>query len=115
MTSTEQTWAERVAAWRESGLTSEGFSKGRGFKGNALRNWAWRMGLTKRRRPKPTVRLARVVRPPPPGTTARIRGGGDDAGMALEVGTARIVVRAGFDRATLAALLDVLSEQGGPR
>jgi len=62
MTATQQKWAERIAAWRESGLTSEKFCEGRDFSANGLRHWAYKLGQTKQRRPKATVPIARVVR-----------------------------------------------------
>ena len=65
MTATEQKWAERVEGWRESGVTSEEYSDGRGFSANGLRHWAYKLGKSKRRRPKvemPDVRIVRVVR-----------------------------------------------------
>lgn len=57
--------AERIDSWRESGLTSEQYSDGRGFSANGLRHWAYKLGKTERRRPMvqvPEVRSLRVVR-----------------------------------------------------
>lgn len=118
MTATEQKWTERVSGWRESGLTSEKFSEGRDFSANGLRHWAYKLGQTKRRRRKPTMRIARVVRATGAPTAAKAATNGPapvDATMVVELGGARVVVRPGFDRATLAALLDVLATHGGAR
>ena len=52
------------------------------------------------------MRIARVLRvaaPVPPSC---------DPTISVEVGAARVVVRAGFDRATLNAVLDVLAARG---
>jgi hypothetical protein len=38
-----------------------------------------------------------------------------EAPITVEVGRARIVVQRGFDRATLAAVIDVVAERGGAR
>ena len=113
MTATEEKWAERVSGWRESGLTSEKFCEGREFSANGLRHWAYKLGKTKRRRREPEVRIARVVRAPAPAKTTASRPGPVDTSVVVEFGEARVVVRAGFDRATLAALLDVIAARGG--
>jgi hypothetical protein len=102
-------WARRVAEWRASGLASTAFCEGREFSAGGLRHWAHR--LTKMPTPttrsskalKPRMRIARVLRvaaPVPPSC---------DPTISVEVGAARVVVRAGFDRATLNAVLDVLA------
>jgi hypothetical protein len=119
MTATEQKWAERIAAWRESGLTSEKFSEGREFSAHGLRQWAYRLGLTERRRRKPKVRIARVVRAAAPAPTDAKEITRDpvpaQAPLIVEFDGARVVVRPGFDRATLAVLLEVLVARGGAR
>jgi len=149
MTASEQKWAERIEGWRESGLTSEQFSKGREFRASVLRNWAYKLGRTTRRRPRdetPELRIVRVVRrtvetpttagppmptkarapvlatsavaapasAPAPATTASAHSNGDSS-LGIDVGAVHVVVRPGFDRGTLVALLDVLAVQGGGR
>lgn len=118
MTATQQKWAERIAAWRESELTSEQFCEGREFSANGLRHWAYKLGQTKQRRRKPTIPIARVERAAAlaptaakPITSAIVA----DGSLTVELGGARIVVRPGFDRATLTAVLDVFSSRGGAR
>jgi hypothetical protein len=162
MTATEQKWAERVESWRESGLTSEQYSDGRGFSANGLRHWAYKLGKTERRRPTvevPEVRIVRVVRataeagpvaevpalaatptaipakmptparaaplaaarpeaataPTPASMAASSAPTHADPSLGIEVGPVRVVVRPGFDRATLVAVLDVLAAHGGTR
>jgi hypothetical protein len=115
MTATQEKWAERIAAWRESGLTSEKFCEGREFSANGLRLWAYKLGQTKRRQRRPKVPIARVVRAPAPKEPTGNTPEPVDSPIAVELGGARLVVRRGFDRATLAALMDVLAERGGAR
>jgi len=137
---TEEVWAQRVAAWRASGLSSEAFSRGREFTAGGLRHWAYllrrrgvrRTAITgaKPRAAKPArIRLARVAlaRSAARGATdaTPLAGGPATAaptrmaapassGVALEVGRVRLVLEPGFDRGTLASALAVL-EAGGPR
>jgi len=118
MTGTQQKWAERIAAWRESGLTSEKFCEGREFSANGLRHWAYKLGQTKRRRRDLTIPIARVLpaaAAPAPAKTVTNETVLVDSPIVVEVGRARIVVRAGFDRATLAAVVELLSAGGGAR
>lgn len=88
-------WAERVRAWQESGQTAPAFAEGKGFSAKLLR-W-WGSELARRARKKPRVRMALVVRPPPPITP-----------LTVAIGAARIEVRAGFDRALLRDVVDAL-------
>lgn len=157
MTATEQKWIERVEGWQESGLTSEQFSAGRGFSANGLRHWAYKLGKTRRRKPRSEaadLRIVRVVRtasespktedgPEPstepaevvtkaPPTTAALPAPAEASTapapappprapshgappLEIEVGVVRVVVRPGFDRATLMTVLEVLAARGGTR
>jgi hypothetical protein len=117
----ERIWAERVAEWRASGLSSEAFSRGREFTGGGLRHWAY---LLRRRRARPApsvekappmksaaVRLARVtVAAPPVAAVAAPATAG--SGVVLEVGAVRLLLSPRFDRETLAAALAVLADEG---
>jgi hypothetical protein len=105
MTETESTWAARVSEWRTSGQTAPAFCKGKGFSPGGLRYWASRLGKGDQREPKPRVRLARVVGTTPPAVST-------ETPILIELGTARLGVRRGFDPETLRAVLDVL---GGGR
>jgi hypothetical protein len=96
-----------VGAWRASGHRSEDFCAGQGFSPALLRHWAWRLGLTRRRGgdrgTRAPVPLARVVRP-----NALERAGRERDTIRIDIGRARIEVRAGVDVATLAAVVAVL-------
>jgi hypothetical protein len=99
---TEAKWRGRVAEWRGSGMTAEQFAAGRGFEGSTLRFWASRLrhvvdgGSSA---PGPAVAMARVVR------TAAAR---PDAGVAVVVGSARVLLSAGFDAEVLREVVAAL-------
>lgn len=93
---TTETWAQRVAEWRASGQTADEFAAGRGFAGSTLRWWSSRLG-------RQTPSFVRVV-----AASDGPRGAGS---IELEVGKVRVHVRAGFDRALLAEVLEVLREE----
>jgi hypothetical protein len=119
-TATEQKWAERVQAWRESGLTAREFSTGRDFSAGGLRHWAYRLkrggtaasaastpATTPRRKVPQGVRVARVERISAP----------TSATLMVEIGPARLHVPARVDRptlrATIAALVEATTRGGG--
>ncbi len=106
----QETWAKRVSEWRSSGLTSTAYCEGKPFTAGGLRHWAHR--LSHGRQQEASVRVARVVR------VSELRSSSPDErrspvvvvpDVVVEIGTARIAVRTGFDRGTLAAVLDVLT------
>jgi hypothetical protein len=103
MTENESKWAARVEAWRASGETAPVFCKGKGFSPGGLRYWASRLGLGGQGVPGKPVRVARVVRAPAPAA---------ETPLVIEVGSARVGVRRGFDPEALRAVLEVL---GGRR
>lgn len=132
MTQTETKWEERVRGWRESGRTAESFAEGQGFEASTLRYWASRLKSKKAvgasstsgvapavslREPE-SVHLVRVR--PTRARSSHTRGGRSmpvaspesNAAMVIVLGAARIEVRAGFDRALLGELVEVL---GGAR
>ena len=122
MEDTTAVWSERVSEWRASGKSSTAFCKGKTFTAGGLRYWASRLKETPPRGPssKPAVRLARVVRTSSPERDDARAGGrpaagalAPDATLVVEVHGARVSVRPGFDRSTLAAVLDVLATRGG--
>jgi hypothetical protein len=105
-----------VAAWRASGQTSTAFCEGKAFTAGGLRHWAH--VLRKRetqavRASSPTVRIARVLRPRrspvSPPVVSRVE---TTEPVTIELGGARIAVGRGFDRATLAAVIEVLATGG---
>ena len=96
-------WAERVRAWRSSGLTSKEFCRGRGFTAQTLLWWSCQLSRKKNRGPKTgkgQVALARVV--------SSAATAGTRAAIRIEVGGARLDVAAGADRDTLSMVLDAL-------
>ena len=119
-------WSKRVSEWRTSGLSSRAFCEDKPFSAGGLRYWAHRL----REEPEgvrlePSVRMARVVRTPErmrPTRHARLplvsgvaSAPAAEPSLVIELGEARVGVRPGFDRATLAAVLDVLAVTGGGR
>jgi hypothetical protein len=95
-----------VRAWRESGLSAEEFAKPSGYRPKTLQWWASelarRSSPSRRRRSKPTVAMARVIRPAKHVEEA----------IAIRVGGAVIAVRRGFDAQLLR---DVMSALGSGR
>jgi len=135
---TEKIWAQRVAAWRASGQSSEVFSRGRDFTAGGLRHWAYRLrrrrgsppgagageakpqaAVTTRARQTAPLRLARVTVARPAAAAAPGRDGvarpTPASGVTLEVGAVRVTLAPRFDRETLAAVLAVLDTTGGAR
>ena len=101
-----------MAAWRASGESAQKFAEGRDYTVHMLRYWARRIAEEAAASSEPSIRLARVVRAPAeaaalPSATTRPPVG---AALVLEVGGARVQVPAGFERATLRAVLEVLRE-----
>lgn len=122
MTGKAKLWRKRVREWRASGLTSEQFSEGRGFRAGLLRNWAFRLGESQPRKVlTPELRMARVVPTAAPRAAAAVEPAGgtsvsdiasEAAALVVELGQARVSVRPGFDRAALAAVLEVIAQAG---
>ena len=105
-------WMERVTGWKSSGLTSERYCEGKPFTPGGLRHWAYRLRQTKARKPTAlAVRIAKVV---PRAVPVPVQAEPQRSPEALfvEVGAVRVAVRPGFDRATLAAVVDVLAARG---
>lgn len=105
-----EVWARRVAEWRASGKTSAAFAAGQPFTGSGLRHWAHR--LSKEPRPPRRLRVVRVERRP---RAAERAAPSADASLVVELGPARVVVRPGFDRTLLAAVLEVALAAAGGR
>jgi hypothetical protein len=110
-------WRERIADWRASGLSAVKFAEMRGY--SAQQVWKWAAKLRK----KDTARaaeeagparadsdaphslpFARVLRTSKPESGERPRM--PTGAMAVEFGGIRLEVPAGFDRGTLAMVLD---------
>jgi hypothetical protein len=101
-----EVWAQRVAEWRASGLSSPAYCAGKDFTAGGLRHWAHRLAHGEGARSR--VRLAKVVRVRRRRQEARPAPGAGAPDLVVEVGAARIAVRVGYDRATLATVLDEL-------
>jgi hypothetical protein len=121
---TQAIWTERVAGWKASGQTSRKYSEGKPFSASGLRYWSSRLRREQSHRPTPpTVRIAKVEvdgRASRPGRVLRkesITPAAEPVGeaLAVEFGGVRLAIRPGFDRGTLAAVLDVLASRGGAR
>jgi transposase-like protein len=103
MTETESKWAERVRERKASGKSFEEFAEGRDFKASSLRYWdiTLRHGAPSERRSAatpPQIRLAKVV------ASSTLQ----PASIEVAIGAARVLVRAGFDRALLRQVVDAL-------
>ena len=109
----QQDWIERVAAWRASGLRAVEFCAGRDFTPGALRHQA--QGQERRRRAEasaegqPLVRMARVERATEGAALPEPARGM----LTVDVGGARVTVPAGFDAATVRAVLGALTQKSG--
>lgn len=99
---TTETWALRVRAWRASGKRAEEFSRGEGYAASTLRWWASKLKLEFPAAPE--VRLARVVRTVAPAPSPRIL----PIVIDVTAAGARVEVGIGADRETLAMVVDVL-------
>ena len=112
---TEKRWAERVAEWRASWLSSMEFCEGRGFTAGGLRHWAYRLrkagAKTTLLARRPVIRVLRVERV----TDATASSAPVGASLTIELGAARMAVPAGFDGATLRTVLEVLVAAMGGR
>jgi hypothetical protein len=109
-------WAERVAEWKASGLTSVEYCEGKQFTAGGLRHWAYRLRQVEPRRPAAlAVRIAKVVPTPAQSPVAPVERPKASESLFVEVGALRVAVRPGFDRATLAAVVEVLATKGASR
>jgi len=110
-------WRERIAEWRASGLSAAKFAESRGCSAHQVWNWAakfrkedaTRLGESTGRSqlsslPSSRIPLARVLRSIKQETANRPAV--STGAMAVEVGGMRLVVPSGFDRGTLAMVLD---------
>jgi transposase len=104
-------WATRVDAWRASGKTAREFCKARDYTADRLLWWSSdlkRRGIAEP--PENSVVLARVIRKP----EVRLQA----PAIVVHLGSIRVEVPAGADKATVSTVLEVLStrvEAGGRR
>lgn len=103
-------WADRVRAWRESGLSAEEFAKPGGYRAQLLQWWASELArrsspspiVARRRRSKPKVVMARLVRREEP----------VEETLAIRIAGAVIAVSRGFDAQLLRDVVSVLGGGG---
>lgn len=102
---TSSEWAERVAAWRASGLTAKAYCVGREFSAGTLHFWSSKL----KHGPKVQgrVKLARVVR-------ARGSESGHGVALVVELRDARILVPTDVHAATLTRVVAALREASAP-
>lgn len=106
-------WAERVDAWRASGLKASEFCTGQEYSSKNLLWWSShlrRNGKPRSKRRK-AVPMARVVRTSPVAPTTAPR----SPTIIVQMDRARVEVAPGVDAATLAAVFSALGSgtQGG--
>jgi hypothetical protein len=110
------TWAERIEEWRESGLTSEEFCRGKPYSAGGLRSMASVICSAPADREAPEHLPGRVVRVAvsPARRTEHGRFGiGEDAEAVLEVHGIRVAVRSGCSAQTLSMVVGVVREGDG--
>ena len=97
--------ARLVAAYRASGLSVQAFSGREGVRPNSLYKW-----LARQAEPTTPMRFAKVIAKPvisPPLSNIRYT----SSGVTVDLGSTRLVLDRGFDRATLHCVLDVLQSR----
>jgi transposase len=110
-------WRRRIAEWRASGLSAAKFAESRGCSVHQVWNWAAKFRkedvartaeMAGAAQPRPvaahSIPLARVLRAPRQEFAEKPASA--PGAMAVEVGGMRLVVPSGFDRGTLAMVLD---------
>ena len=74
MTTTKrEKWAERIEAWRRSGLTAKEFAAQAGCHPETLRHWGWKLKAEAVGRLKPRAGFVEVLAPMVTGLEARSR------------------------------------------
>ena len=108
MTETAKTWQKRVARWRSSGETAAVFGAREGVRANTLLWWSSKLkrdaATPARSASVPMVQLVRVP--------SRSRGLG--VVVDLPEARARVMIEPGFDRETLAVVLEMLRPEPRP-
>lgn len=121
----EETWVERIVAWRASGLSAAEYCKEQDYDTSALRMWSSRLGRAGKvprspsgRRPRKTEQPAQ----PPPVSFARVVTKAEGAqlptvneppaqpsALVVVIGHARLEVAAGFDPVLLRSIVCALA------
>jgi transposase len=107
-----QVWSKRVEEWRASGMTAKEFCARHDLGLSALRYWTYRGRGTKKASEPKAMKLVPVTVKP---RDERVSVAPSEAerskpALTIELGRARIAVWAGFDPATLRAVLEVLGD-----
>lgn len=99
MNNRRKQWAKHVAKWQASGLSSEEFGPRLGVSGRCVRRWAQKLKAGPRRRARrPRLLRVEVVAAAP----------ALEQPVVVHVGERKVEVVAGFSKATLAAVLEVV-------
>lgn len=107
----EAEWAERVAAWRKSGLRADEFVKGQDYRAKTLVWWSSELARRARKRSEAKGTAARQ-------SQRKVRLGrvwvtqATESGLLVRVGAAEVMVQRGFDGQLLAEVVQAL---GGAR
>ena len=104
----EGVWRALVEELERSGMTAEAFAEEHGLNMRTVKWWRSYFRRERREAKKslaPDIQFAKVKQSEEP---TPVRSETRETGLALFVGGVRIGVHPGFDRATLAALLDTL-------
>lgn len=88
-------WSERVALWKTSGKTCAEFTAGQPYTAGTLKWWSYRLAKLAIARAAPANQKAVVA------MAKVIRGSSPETSLTIEVQSARIVVRSGFDACLL--------------
>ena len=109
MTETARTWQKRVARWRSSGETAAVFGAREGVRANTLLWWSSKLkrdaGTPASSTPGRMVQLVRA--------SSGARGSGVIV-VDLPEARARVMIEPGFDRETLAVVLEMLRPEPRP-
>lgn len=114
-----ETWAKRVARWKDSGLSAKEFAAETGINPRSLSWWRWRLAggepsTPKRRMRASKSRAVEVVKPATLSPLSFVEMTASIVRDPLEVvlpSSLRVRVPVGFDDATLGRLLDVLERR----
>jgi hypothetical protein len=108
----EEAWSKRVEEWRASGLTAKEFCAKHDLRLSALRYWTYRRRATEKASEAKPVKLVPVAVKPRADAVSAAPSEAECSkpALTLELGGGRIAVPTGFDRATLRAVLEVLSD-----
>jgi transposase len=108
-------WAERVAKWKESGLTLREFASQQGIHHRSLSWWKWQLtsktpgtAPKRRRRRQAPAPIAKTTASSPLTFVEMTAATETDRLEIVLSSSVRIRIRPGFDAATLGRLLDVL-------